>query len=261
MANRCERAISAYLSTLKGEFYAEPTDGGCIIVTPFLRSDNEAIELRLSQLQGDRFEITDDASTVDYLYVNGVNVDGRPFAERLRIIARRFNVQIEGDAVRVVTDLDHLGDGLQRLLGAVQDINYLIYTRPKGGPSTFEERVEKLLISKNVKYQRDFPIQGHTDRHVFRFFANSRNSMPIEPMTAKREAVARARAQQLAYHILDIRKAAPQQYSFLAILDDSPSGLDASIWQQPEIANPLKYCDKVLLWSDRERLSTLIMTD
>src|SRR3990172_6597636 len=217
MAEVCDQAISEYLATLKGGFDAFQSEDGCVLVTPFLRPDNEAIELSLSMLPDGTIDISDNAETLDYLFINGANITSRRLRDRLNVIAHRFAVELEDDQIRTRARAVDLGDKLQAVLGAVQDVTYFIYNRAKGGPSTFDERVERMLIEQDVRYQQAVTIKGEKGVHSFRFYIDNRHHLPIQPISTKRPTIARQKAEQLAYHVLDI-KLASGQYSFMAVL-------------------------------------------
>ena len=74
MNRLCEQAISSYVEALRASFEAIPTDRGCVVITPFLRSDNECIELDLITQSEGKILITDNSDTIAYLFVNGLNV-------------------------------------------------------------------------------------------------------------------------------------------------------------------------------------------
>ena len=248
----CEEAITEFLGNLKNAFKSEPSEDGCILVTPFLRPDNTSIELSLSRDDSGRFIITDNGDTIDSLFICGLNIGSKRFKERTRIISHRYGVTIKEGAISL-TSTENIGEGLLSLIGAIQDVSYLIYNRVQGNRSGFDEKVEKLLIEKYVPYQYDYTISGSKDSHSFRFFVNHRHNLAIQPFSINNLNRAELRAQAFAYHIQDIQKAT-SQYHFMAIIDDSTDAL-SSIWSQPEVTKPLEYCDLVLRWSNQQEVA------
>ena len=252
MVGLCTQAISSYLERLKGSFQAMPTDEGCIIVTPFLRSDNECIELELIPQPDGRILLTDNADTIDYLFVNGLNIErSRDLKRNINRISERFGVEIvEGEIFRISDPLS-LGATMQSVLSTIQDISYLIYKKQKRGPTTFDEQVEKFLIGHEIRYDPRFEVRGKAYGHTFRFHVNDTGHKLIHPLTATTSNAALAKAERLAFRWGDIQALWPE-YRKVAVLDDIEK--KAELWVGKPLHALQSYSDEVIQWSSKERL-------
>lgn len=132
-----------------------------------------------------------------------------------------------------------------------QDINYLIYKKVRRGPVSFYDEVEKYLIKNEIRYDPQFPVQGEASLHTFRFHVNSNRNMLVEPLTATSPHSALDRAERLAFRWVDIRSMHPA-YNKVAVLDNT--GKRESIWTGKPVTTLEKYSDKVVFWSNKEKL-------
>jgi hypothetical protein len=252
MDKLCAQAISSYIEALRASFEVIPTDKGCVVVTPFLRSDNECIELEFIVQPEGKLLITDNSDTINYLFVHGLNVSrSRELKRLLSQIASRFNVQIESDEIFKLTDFDSLGESVSSMLNALQDVSYLIYKKVRRGPVSFYDEVEKFLISHEVRYDPQFPVQGKSYVHNFRFHLDDRKHILIEPLTATTPHAALVRAERLALWWIDISNLHPL-YRKVAVLDDI--GKRETVWHGRPNSVLEQYSDIVILWSKKERL-------
>jgi hypothetical protein len=256
MDELCTKAISSYLETLRVSFETVVTDKGCVLITPFLRSDNEYVELELIVQPEGKVLITDNSDTIAYLFIHGLNVGrSRGLKRLLTQIADRFDVRIERNEIFKLADLDSLGEAIYSILNAVQDVSYLIYKKVRRGPVSFFEEVEKFLIINEVRYDPQFPVQGKSYVHNFRFHLNDRKHMLVEPLTATSPHAALVRAERLAFWWMDIGDLQPQ-YRKVVVLDDE--GKREPVWHERPRSVLEQYSDVVVLWSHRERLLGVI---
>jgi hypothetical protein len=252
MDELCKRAISEYTNTLKGHFECVQTEKGCLLITPFLRSDNEYIEIELSEQPDGNIILTDNAETIAFLNVHGLNVNrSRDVRRALVTIKKRFNIEIENDEIYTLAQPDSIGESIDFLLNAIQDASYLIYKKVRRGPVSFYDEVEKYLIQNEIRYDPQFPIQGKAAIHTFRFHLNDRRRMLVEPLTATSPPAALDRAERLAFRWVDISFAHPE-YHKTAVIDNT--GKRESIWEGKPINTLEKYSDTLVLWSKKDQL-------
>jgi len=248
----CSQAVEAFLKTLRDSFDMLPSDQGCIIVSPFLRSDNECIEIELMAQPNGEIKITDNCETTDYLFVNGLNVSrSKELQRRVRHISRRFGVELSGDEVVKVVTANELGHAVYSVISAVQEISYLIYKKLRRPPPTFDEEVEKFLISNNVAYDPEFRLRGRSREHTFRFHINEQHQMLLEPVTATSSHAALVKAERLAFRWVDVREIYPT-YRKVAVIDDIE--VKAQFWIDHPLNILHQYSDRVIRWSQKEEL-------
>ena len=87
--------INQYLKDLNSLFYISSDRRDCI-VTPFTRPDGEAIEI-LAEYTGDGFlMLSDNCTTFDYLFVNGLSAKNYSFSRYAKRGHQRSFEQING---------------------------------------------------------------------------------------------------------------------------------------------------------------------
>ena len=120
-----EDVIADYLNTLESRFQLEtPGDEGTLI-TPFERPDGDFIELELTSETGGNIDISDGGDTLNFLFASGLDVESRLVENTLSTIASSCGVRIEENEICLSVAKDQLGDGLHRLLNAIQTVNQL----------------------------------------------------------------------------------------------------------------------------------------
>jgi len=252
----CSQALKAFLQSLRESFDILPSEEGCVIVTPFLRSDNECVEIELIPQPNGGVKITDNCETIDYLFVNGLNISrSKELQRQIRRITKRFGVDLSGDEFVRLVNFGELGDAIHSFLGAVQEASYLIYRKVRRPPVTFDEQVEKFLIANDVAYDTEFKLQGKTREHIFRFYINERHQMLAEPLTATSYHAALVKAERLAYRWIDIRDLWPVHQK-VAVIDDLDKR--SEFWVGNPLNILLEYSNHVIRWSQNEELMMVL---
>jgi hypothetical protein len=247
----CETAISALIDKLGSLFKITPIESGCIITTPYLRSDNEAIEIEIIQ-QPNNYLITDGCETIDYLFVNGLSVwRSREISRMLKHIQERWGVQVSHDEISRTTDMENIGSAMYSILGAIQDVSYLIYKKQHKVPVTFDDEVEKYLIGHEIRYDTNFRVAGKTRERNFKFHINGTGHALIHPLSATSPHSAIVKAERLAFWWVDIRDLLPEYYK-IAIIDDV--GSKKEFWETETVKELKEYSDELVQWSDCEYL-------
>jgi hypothetical protein len=256
MVDNCAELVRNYLSSLEGSFSVQETADGCVIVTPFMRRDNDFIEIGVERMPDGRLLLSDYGETIAFLNLSGVNVARSSELKRiLAQTARKFTVEIQEDDISAYATDEALGKTLKNVIDAVNDVAYLVYKRQRRPPTAFDDRVEKVLISHDFPYEPNFPVQGKTELHRFRFYVDGRFQALIEPLSATSPTSALAKAERLAFRWLDIGEAR-QEFRRLAVLDDD--GPKSSLWSGKPLEVLSGYADGVVLWSGIEQLPSYV---
>lgn len=254
----CNSAVGQIIAEMQAGFVVHPLENRCIIATPFLYPDFASIEYSIESV-GDKYLLTDNGETMNMLFVNGLTIHKKSSLwKQAKDIANAYNIQLDIEGLSVFTSENNLGESSQNLLGAIQSIGHLLYKRKHITSTTFNDEVEKTLITNEVKYDPNFVISGSASTHRVKFRLNSGKNILMEPLSASTQQSARNKAKGLAYKWIDIRQIAPS-YSFITIIDDRKGKWD-KYWTDDEAKSPVtKYSDKVIQWeSEQDKFIELI---
>jgi len=252
MTDECRKAIESYLERLRGSFQVRDSQDGCIVVTPFMRRDNDFIEVALVSQPDGSILVTDYAETVDYLALEGLNIHRSREARRcLDQTARRFNVEIVDDEIRAIAAPDTLGETFERVVQAAQDVAYLVYRRLRRPAPTFDEKVERVLIGEGIKYDPEFRVEGVARTHTFRFYVDSEKNALLQPLSATSPHSALVKAERLAFSWFDIRDPWPN-YRKIAVVDDEKG--KERLWSPDALTTLETYSDLVIRWTRYDEL-------
>jgi len=250
---QCEQLITSYLQHMEHNLKGTPTDDGCVVLTPFIRPDGEAIELAVVMQSDGRFRLTDMGDTLGYLYVNGLTLS-RAVLENVRKACRRFDTSLEGATLAVPLEEQLvIGEGLHRLVQTVLEVTALIQKRRPIERITFDAEVESLIIISGRVYDPDYAIQGQRSVHEVRFHVNSNRRMLIQPLSAASESGAFAWAERWAYRFDDILRR-EDRWHCIAILDDR--GEKSQIWSDRAL-RPIR--NFAIQWQVRDELSAMLI--
>ncbi|MGH9858083.1 MAG: DUF1828 domain-containing protein, partial [Acidobacteriota bacterium] len=229
-------------------FDTTPSDDGCFITTPFIRSDGEAIELVAELSPDGKIRLSDMGDTLGYLYVNGLTLS-RSILENSRRISRRHSVSLYGsEFVIEVEDSSQIGEALHQLIQTVVTTSDLIQKRRPTGRVNFDDEVESFVIVSGVIYDTDFPVLGVDNPYKIRFHVNSGRNLLIQPLSPASESNAFSWAERWAYRFTDIR-GQDDKWRCVAVLDDR--GQRSTVWSE-RVMRPLR--EYSIVWTERNRL-------
>ena len=252
----CTAVAEQVVSHIGNGFDAYPIEGGCVIVTPFLRPDFDHIELYMEQ-KNNGILITDDGDTIGNLFVSGLKITKDLQAE-IANIATSHGVHFANSTMSVGATDASAGDAFQRLLNAVQAVTYLIYKRSHVHRPTFGDQVEEFLLENRVSYSPNYFVQGKGDKHTIPYYINGNRNIMLEPVTANTASSARNQATRIGYQWLDMR-AAHVQGNYTVIIDDRGERW-GNTWENAQALHSLSTSsDTVIRWeAERPRLLSLL---
>lgn len=258
----CEKTITEYLSHLGSQFVLLPDDDGCRIVTPFERQDGEFIEVRIAEQNGGRVLLTDDSATSDYLFVNGLHLEGNDaLFKEAGHVARRCGAVLDmaSSELFVRGPAIDVGAGLHRLIMAIISVGDLLYRRTHRSISTFDDEVEAFFLDLGVMPQKRFDVYGQSSIHSITFYVNSSRQWLVEPVSVMSKSAAKNKARLLAFQWMDIKNVT-DSYQCVAILDDRERQME-QFWTDEEISGPLvEYSDIVVEWAQRSTIASRLLS-
>ncbi len=254
----CDSAIKQLIDNLESGFFIHHLEDRCIIATPFLYPDFASIEYSIELVEGG-FLLTDNGETLNMLFVNGLSINNKSALWKQALnIARSHNVMLDLEGISVIATEDKLGEFSNNLLNAIQSIGYLLYKRKHLSTTTFNDEVEKTLITNDVKYDYNFIVSGKANTHRVKFFLNSGKNILLESISASTQQSARNKAKSLAYKWVDIRRI-NSIYQFITVVDDRKEKWE-KFWSDEEAKTPIfTYSDVVIKWEeDQEKFIELV---
>jgi len=248
----CDSTIQQFIQHLQTGFDARQINDRCLIITPYLYPDFASIEFSVEPI-GDGYLLTDNGETLNMLFVNGLTIEGnKELYKQVAQIAGNHGVELNRSDISIVANDGNLGEASHHLLNAVQAIGYILYKRRTIAYVAFEDEVEKVLISNEVKYDYNYFIQGVANTHKIKFHVNSNKNVLIEPVTAVTSSSARSKAIKVAYKWLDIRQV-NKSLRFVAVLDDRDDKWD-NVWSDDEARRTIfTHSDEVIRWNNEQQ--------
>ncbi len=259
MTKYCDATVDQFLENIKMEFETKHLGEGCSIVTPFYYPDFAAIELHIHQV-GDGIMISDGGETLNMLFLNGLSVEKNKtlYREAKRVVSSH-GVELRHSEIYIITDEKNLGRASQSILAAIQAVAYFIYKRRNIEHATFDDEVEKLFISNEVKYDYNYQIHGKANSHKIKFHVNSGKNLLVEPVSAATVQGARNKAKLVAFKWIDIRAVSPAM-RFISVIDDREDKWN-TLWSDDEAKNSIfTYSDEVIKWtSEQDKLVKILV--
>jgi len=255
----CDTTIVQFIKHLQDGFTAYQLENRCIVITPFLYPDFASIEYSIEPV-GDGYLLTDNAETLNMLYINGLTVEtNRDLYKQISQIAKNYGAELNGSDISVIAQFNNLGEASYRLLNALQAIGHILYKRRAISFNAFEDEVEKVFIANEVKYDYNYLIQGHANTHKIKFHVNTNRNVLIEPITAASFSSARNKAKLVAYKWLDIRQV-NQVLRFVAVIDDRDKKWD-NVWSDEEARRTIfTHSNDVIRWTEEQAKLINILT-
>lgn len=253
----CRKLVDDYLGWLSQGFSVESLGRECLITTPFLSPDGDQIQIRTFLRNGDAF-LSDDGYAYDFLYMAGIDLDGRSQTRKLQfatILSANNILFDDGEMITKVAQEEGLGPALHRLIRAIQSCQHLIYTTKQTGVRTFREQVAELLAERNVNFKMDPSLPGNaTAEHRFDFMIAKNPDIPmvIRALSTANALYARRLAKDLTWAFMDIRQA-KVPFQGVALLDDSEN-----VWDGEPYTILKAYSDQVVFWRDRQEFLSLV---
>lgn len=251
MNDLCDTTIEQFIQHLQAGFTAYQTKERCIIVTPFLYPDFASIEYSIEPV-GDGYLLTDNSETLNMLFANGLTVESnRDLQKQVEQIVKNHGAELNGSEISLIAKENNLGEASHKLLNALQAIGHILYKRRTVSFNAFEDEVEKVLITNEVKYDYNYFIQGHANTHKVKFHINSNRNVLIEPLSAATYSSARSKAIKVAYKWLDIQQV-NKVLRFVTVIDDRDKKWE-NVWNDEEARKTIfTHSSEVVRWTTEQ---------
>jgi len=248
----CINYIQHYISWLKNAFKIEDCNSSyCHIITPFLRQDNDNIELFVEK-SNEHLVLTDDGTTFEYLFLRGIDLNTPTRQQYINSISQRTGVIFNGYEIQMqgISEKD-LGPRFNDFINAIVSVNNLIYTVSEREKTTFKDDVRNFLYKKDIAYT-NMSIAGYSKEYKFDIVVLRHKPIILEPISATSSTYAMNLAQKIAFQWNDIRK---NNFDFkgVSLINDRED-----VWAPDTISILQNYSDETVSWSERERLVDIL---
>jgi hypothetical protein len=251
----CEKAVTAYLDTLKEGFAcAAQPNGRLCVVTPYLYPDHDNIEVFVRSKDSLVF-VSDLGETLRYLDTNGMDIMATPnllFAARR--IADGFGVEIREGVLVKNGPTEAVGQLLFDVVSAVKAVASLLYSNRAYEPRVFDDEVAEFFEVNDLRVERRMRATGQTGKKY-------RVSMVVwgRKSNAWIETVSSATVSGIPYRVNATFRLWSDINGSLAGKKVSLLNDGATFFKQEDIAL-LENVSKVYRWTNSESLLSAIQT-
>ena len=248
----CKDIINEYTDWLNRDFSISNENGKCNIVTSFLLPNNDCIELDVYN-KDDGLIVSDKGETVDYLFLNGIDMN-HTRSNHIKAVMQRTGLKFNEDVIYgVAKNIQELPLVINSVISAVKDVSCLIYTASGREVSYFKEKIETFLDLHKIKYNTGYSIMGYSIKHNFDLAIIKNRINLIEPLSVFNSSRAISLAETVSFRFNDVKRVNDNVVS-ISCIDDS---LD--VWS-PKPMNVLeKYSDHVISWNkDHDKIIDII---
>ncbi len=166
--------VSEYLDSYKGLIETAPVDDKSVTISfPFHYSAEHRIELTVTQIEKDRFVISDMARTMSELRDAGYSM-GKSTKHRIEEIASQSGINFVHNHLVFECRKQQLGEGIQLFLETAKTVAdvYLVHGRPRTSPeSDLIAKVRRILTEKKLLFRENDKVQGELESHSVHFYA------------------------------------------------------------------------------------------
>lgn len=251
-----ERAVKDALLSYFGEkLQVIDEEGICLVVLPFLRPDNDFIEIIVQEREGELM-LSDRGATFAYLFFNGVDFKrGVINKKTIEGITSNFRVKTDYEELWIYSNLENLGQDISNLVHTIQSISHLIFRQKVLPERDFHKIVKANLNKYNIKnVTENSKVMGYSITHIidFEIKVNASNFF-METLYASNKGIAKKNAKLTAFKWLELEKASiiNGKGKSISVVDDKIE----DVWDETNLNILKKYSDYTFMWSvDKEEL-------
>ena len=161
----CSEIIQKVIDSLKLGFKCIPYERRLCIVTPYLYSDNDLIEVFVETIGTNRVRVTDLGETLRHLESLGFDLlASRKRKFLLEQITQRMHVLNQRGRLEKEGSIDEVGSLLIDVSAAAHSIAGLIYTSKAYEPATFPDEVSIFLSERKIEHEKNYKVVGETGK-------------------------------------------------------------------------------------------------
>ncbi|MTI48258.1 MAG: DUF1828 domain-containing protein [Firmicutes bacterium] len=249
--NYCLNYVNRYLAWLKSKSEVICRDEFCHIVTPFLRNDNDNIEVFI-EFKNNQIVLSDDGASFEYLMMRGIDIDTKSRQQFLNSIWKRTNTYFDGYEIKSdILSENNFEIQFNNFINAIISVSNIVHTAQFKQSTNFKDDVKYLLDKQNINY-RNINISGYSVDYNFDLVVFKRKPIIIEPLSATSSYYGMTKAQTTAFQWGDLKRN-DNNFIGISLVDDRKD-----VWSKESIKILRKNSDEMIYFSNSKRLIDII---
>ena len=253
----CKDIIKNYLSFLKESMVVEETNRGCHIITPFIRYDNEAVDVYIEQLDSNRLRLTDAGNTLMDLEVVNVSVNFGKEQEIFLNLLKLFDIYEESGELYLDTNLEEFSSKLSTFINALQSISDLEYLKAPSRLKSFHQVVHEYCVMNELKHKYLYQLTIGDGRYTVDVSSEDLKNL-IQTIGTQveipRSMIRFTEQKVFPFLLMELEKYKIEKDKYYRVVMYE----DSIAWDDQSMALMEDYSDDILKWSERKRLETLL---
>jgi len=254
---RCRQIVTKYIRDLHEDFQTQSLEDACLIITPYLLPNDDAIEVVVKPKNG-RYEISDMGTTIGFLYLSGVDLRQHSKQEaHFQAQVARFGVKILQGELVIEAPESEIIDALRRIIEASKSISYLVYTTRTRPGADFRRVVAEWFEENHVETQSSVQLPGVSGKLFTIDFVRERREAPplyIKTLHSETRGWAKSVVYEAVVHWVELKET-KRRFESVSFLDDS---VEEDVWSE-HIPLLKAHSDRLAFWETKEELlETLI---
>lgn len=236
-----------YMNWLKQKIVFTDISKAIEITTPFLNSNHDYMQI-YAILKKDELFLTDDGSTLNELYLAGLDITSPKRKEVLESIIRSFGVQLsESGELYTTSSMEHFPHRKHALLQAMLKVNDMLFLNRRTVKNIFLEDVKGYLRENDVRFTPSIGLLGKSGYHQYVDIAIPASNKSGERFVQAINNLDKAKVQSTLFMWDDIKPSRQSEASLFVFVNDSQKKIS-----KDHITAFERYSVKVVAWEDRD---------
>ncbi len=242
--------LEEYIRWIKNNITIENIrDNLKLIVTPFLDSHNDYIELYVLKQEDNKIKLTDGGDTLFNLRLEGIDIFSKKRKELLELNINRLGVNIsEDNELYVVADKTNIGLKKHMLVQAILAISDMFYLTRQNVWGVFKDEIQSFLMERDIPFNSDVNIIGKSGLSFNIDFIIGRTRSKPEKLIKSINKIDTHKSRNVLFSFSDISVVRPDSKKIVIYNDKQKEASE-------DIKNAFKEYNTLLIpWSDKDRL-------
>jgi len=256
----CSKIVELYLRHLSQNFHVSKWSKGCIITTPFLKSDNDPMQMYIEKISDGSYYISDFGDTIADLEMIGLNIFSGKKHELLDKSLKRHGISLAGSSLELRADRTNLADAVHRFIQTMGDINHLENMIRSREIVDFNKVVHEFLLDQKIEHEyveRNYVPVVYQNQEIpvdFKVSVELKGALGVLMRTYhvedKNQAMNQVKSKVTSFYFLKVLNA---PYKGISIVD-----MESAIFTPTAYKHISASSDYVIDWKEREDLPKII---